>query len=887
MMARFLRKLGWTIARRRKETDLRDELAFHLAEETEARRAAGDTDGQARAAARRDFGSLALVAEDSRAAWGWPRLDQFAADLRYAVRTLWRTPTVTLAAVVTLALGIGMTTAIFTVVRGVLLRPLPFPDAQQLVALHTLVSTDSRGDRALSPPNFASIRDENRTFSHVAAFLESEHTLTGLGDARQVEGAVVSADFLDMLGVRPALGRLFAPDENVPGRERVVVLGYRFWQQQFNGDPSTIGASLMLDGIPHTVIGVAPAGAEFPADLAVWVPLSYGTSWSATATKGRNSNTWASVLGRRRPGTTIEGARAELRAIGSQLGARFPDSNTGVTFTARSLHDELVGDVRRPLVLLLGAVVLVLVIACANVTGLLLARAASRREEVAVRAALGAARGRIVCQLVTESLVLGLVGGLLGLALAYWATARLLAARPPGIPLIEAIRVDGIVLAFALIVTIAASVFAGLVPAVRASGEAMAGTLRTAGRGGLGSQRGQRLRRGLVVGQLAVAVVLLVGAGLFLRSFARLTTVDVGFRPEGLLSFRIDLPGASYPTRPSIQAFYDRLLERLERHPGVQAAGITFRRPPSGRLGSRFAIEARPHTGQDLSIGVQAVSPDYFRTMGIPIRRGRALTDGDGPGAPGAALINEAAVQQFFPNEDPIGRRLVTFSYDPVEYALAEFGDAVTIVGVVGDVRNSGLGQQARSEVYFSHAQVPLNRMFVVVRTAGDPAALTGDVRRHLAALDPNLALGELQTLEEAVADSVARPRYLTVLLTLLSGLALTLAAVGIFGLLSFAVAQRTHEIGVRIALGASPRALVGGIVREASRLVVIGLGLGLAGALALSRLLATHLFEISPTDPIAFAGVIAILAATALVASLVPAWRAAAVDPLVALRSD
>lgn len=817
--------------------------------------------------------------------------EQINQDLRYAVRTLSRTPSVTLAAVITLALGIGLTTAIFSVVHGVLLRPLPFNEPDRLVVLHTIRQAGDRHDSALSAPNFMSLQEQgSRVFANLASALDTDRTLTGAGEARKVEAARVSAGFFEVLDVRPVLGRTFHRDENELGRERVVVLGHALWQQQFGGDPGVIGRTIELDSNGHTVIGVMPQGFDFPGGRALWVPQPYGRNYfSATSTAGRGGSAVVRVVGRLHSGVGLEAARAELEARARWLAERFPETNAGVSFAVLPLHDELVGDVRTPLLMLLGAVGFVLLIATANVAGLLLARAATRREEIAVRGALGAGRGRIVRQLVTESLLLGLGGGLLGLLLAFWATDSIVAAQIDGLRrngFADAIRVDGTVLAFALGVTIVAGILAGVLPAFRAADDGLAGTLQSAGRSGLASHRSQRLRAGLVVGQLAVAVVLLDGAGLLVHSFVRLTSVDPGFRTEQVLSFRVDLPPAAYDGNEGVRAFFSGLFDGIRRHPGVLSVGAIHHLPigSGGRFLSRFHVEGRPLAREEeTAIGVRIVSPEYFQTMSVPVLRGRSIDDQDRTGGLPAVVINDRAAAQFFAGQDPIGHRLVRFGYDPIE-AVAE---AFTVVGVVADVRSRGLSETPIAEAYFADAQVPHRQMFVVVRTAGDPLGQIGAIRTEIRALDPNLPMPEFRTLDQVVADSLDRPRFFTTLLSLFSAVALTLAAVGIFGLLSFAVARRTREIGVRIALGATPSALVRTIVREALALVVIGLGIGLGGALALARVLESELFGVSGIDPVTVAGVIVTLGATALLASLVPAWRASTVDPLVALRAN
>jgi predicted permease len=887
-MSSLFRKLGWWLQRRRREDGLREELQFHLEQDADERRADGVPEGEARWAARRDLGNVTLLREEARTLWTWTLFEQLAQDVRYAVRALRRTPGVTLPAVITLALGIGLTTAGFSVVYGILLRPLPFSEPDRLVALHTIRQSGDTFDNALSAPNFMSLKEEESgVFTGLAGSVGTARTLTGVAEALRLDGTRVSAGFFEVLGVRPILGRTFRREENEPGHERVVVLGHALWQQWFGGDADVIGRTIQLDATAHTVVGVMPQGFSFPGGRAFWLPQPYGSNFfSAVSTAGRRGTAVVRVVGRLRPGLPLASAQTELDARSRQLEEQFPEANAGVGFTAVPLRDDLVGDARTPLLLLFGAVAVVLFIAGANVAGLLLARGASRQEEIAVRGALGAGRARIVRQLATESLVLSLGGGVLGLLLAFWATDRFVAWRLDDLQrdgLVDAVRVDATVLVFAVGVTICAGVLAGLLPAFRTA-DGLAGALQPAGRSGSGLHRGRRVRSALVVGQVALAVVLLHGAGLLLRSFVRLTSVDPGFRSEQVLSFRVALPPAAYDSNERIESFFTGLFEGIGRHTDVLSAGGIHHLPigSAGSFRSRFQLEGRTLEEEPV-IGVRIVTPEYFRTVGMPVLRGRGITDQDRAGGLPIVVINERAAAQFFAGENPIGRRLAAFRYDAIENAA----DAFTVVGVVGDVRSRGLGEAPQAEAYFAHAQAPHRQMFVVVRTAGDPRALIGSIRAELMAIDENVPVADLRTLNQVVADSVSRPRILATLLSVFSGVALTLAAVGMFGLLSFLVARRTPEMGIRIALGASPGTLVRAIVREALGLVLIGLGIGFGGALALTRTLESELFLVAPTDLVTFTGVAAMLGATALVASLLPAWRAAAVDPLVALRAE
>ena len=888
-MNTFLRKLGWLVSRRRKEDELREEIEFHLAAEADDRRANGLADDRARYAARRDLGNVTLVIEDTRATWGWLSAEQLVQDVRYALRTIARTPIFSFGVVVILALGVGLTTAMFSVVRGIMLRPLPFHEPDRLVMLHTL-QTSSGTEAAVSPPNFMSLRqEESRAFDHLASIVGIDLTLSGAGEARRVNGARVSAPFFNAMHVAPVLGRTFDAQENEPGHTRVAVISHALWQQQFGGDANIVGRTIELNAIAHTVIGVLPQGFEFPEVREVWIPQPYGPSYfSAESIEGRKNNAFVRVVARLRPDATLASARAELDAVSQRLADRFPTTNAGVTFLPVLLHDEMVDDVASPLLMLLGAVAFVLLIAIANVAGLLLARGASRREEIAVRGALGAGRARVVRQLVTESLLLGLGGGVLGLALSVWVTNAITTAQAEGLRRFgrsDAIHVDAMVLAFALAITVFAGVVSGLLPSLRAADEGLSASLHDAGRRSVGSARGQRLRGALVVAELALAVVLLHGAGLLLNSFARLIAVDPGFRTEGAMTFRMDLPQSRYGTNERVVSFYTTLIDAIREQPGVLSVGAISRLPIGmpGSFSSRFEIEGRSWSGEQPSISARIVNPSYFRTVGMKILRGRGIAEEDARGRPAAIVINEAAVARFFPGEDPIGRRMVRFTYDPLEDAA----EAYTVVGVVSDVRSRTLGEAPHPQAYFSHAQVPLAQMSIVVQAAGDPLAQAGGIRRTIAALDRNIPVPAFTTLDQVLSDSLDRPRFFATLLGVFSAVALVLAAAGIFGLVSFAAARRTREFGLRIALGAAPSALLTSIVRDALVLVAIGLVLGLTGALALTRTLEGLLFAVRPSDPATVVAVTLTLALTAVAASILPAWRAAGVDPLITLRAE
>ena len=812
-------------------------------------------------------------------------LDAIRYDLLYALRRLRRSPGFAAVAILTLALGIGATTSIFSAVYGVLGRSLPFERANEIVRIYTTRAGEAEL-QSLSPPNFGSIRTESGSFVDVAAFFTATRTLSGSGEPREVVTGQVGAGFFEVMGTAPAMGRTFRADESEPGAAPAAILSEALWREVFGADPSVLEHTIVLDGVSHTVVGVMPPGFSFPEEAEVWTPRIYDAQFSPTAEEGRASNMWVPAIARLRPGVSVSQAATELRMIAERLESAFPSSNAGVRFPVRTLRDEIVGEVRTPLLVLLGAVGLVLLIACANVAALMLARAAARQTELAVRLALGAGRRRLLQQMIVESLVIAAIGGVIGLLLAAWGTEALMALSPREIPRVEEIGMDGAVAAFAVAITIASGVIVGLIPALRATAGSLALWIREGGRGGTGGLAGTRLRSALVVGEIAVAVVLLAGAGLLVRSVLELMSQAPGFRAEQVLTFPVSLPATEYRDDARIAGFYEQAMERIEAVPGVAAAGATTRLPiRSSAFTSRFRADGWTPQGErgegEASIGVRIVTPGFRTALDIPLVRGREIVPSDGAGAPAIAVINEAAARRFFPNEDPIGRRLLWFSWDPIESTPR------TIVGVVGDVRHRGLSFAPEPEVFIPLAQAPMRALHVVVRTEGDPLARAGDVRAALASLDPSIPAPRFTTLEEVVSSSLARPRFTATLLGLFAGLALILASVGIAGLLAFSVEQRTREFGVRVALGAEPGTILRLVAAGALRLVGIGLVLGLAGAVALSRVVESMLFGVSPHDPVSYALVAVLIALSALVAAAIPARRAARVDPIIALRQD
>lgn len=862
------------------QSEVDEEIAFHLDMRTEALVREGLSEPEARHRALSEFGDVgelreALGAHDARnqsrrrmREW-W---DALLLDLRFGVRTLWRSPGFTLVAVLTVALGVGANTALFGAVHAVLLRPLPYAAPERLVAV-TMVP-----EAGASQATLLALRGRTRTLTDVAGYSRWTVTLTGSGEPELLSGARVSAELFSALGVLPQLGRALQPADNRPGATLVAVLGHGLWLRRFGGDPGVVGRTVTLDGMPFTVVGVMPRGFSFPGDdVGLWLPLRLDPA-SGDADIG-----FLTLLGRLAPGTGMREATAELRTLGAALRAERPDVHTedfGGLARVTPLRDALVGEVGPALLLLLGAVGCVLLIACANVAGLLLARATGRRAEFAVRAALGAGAGRLARQMLTESVLLGLAGGLAGLVLARWGADAVGAALPGTLPDGGRVGVDGPVLAFGLALSLAVGLLFGLAPAVRvARGSPHAG-LRPGGTGGLG--RGQRrLLGGLVAGEVALALMLMVGASLMLQTVWKLRRVDTGFTTERVLTLRVELPDGRYGDGGRGAGFFREALERVRALPGVESVAAIHRLPlASDNPDVTLRIEGRP-TPTDGSAGVdrRVVTSDYFDTLRIPLLRGRAFDGRDERSEVRVALVNEALARRLFPGEEVLGRRVWT--------DFEGEGGWTTIVGVVGDTRNHALGAAPRPQLYRPHFQVPSLRMTLVVRTHGEPLALARAVREALWAVDADVPLDEVRTLEQVAQGSIATPRLVLSLLVLFALLALVLGAVGLYGVMSYAVGQRTYEFGVRLALGASGADVLRQVAGEGLALAGAGIAAGLALGVAAGRVLSGLVFGVGTTDPLTLFGASLVLAVVALLASLVPAWRAARVDPGQVLRGS
>ena len=807
-------------------------------------------------------------------------------DIRFGLRMLLKSPSVSIVATVALALGIGANTAIFSVVNAVLLRPLPFPEPDALVALFETDTQRGLERGSHSYPNFFDVRAQNTAFERVACYHSSDYILTGRGDAARLQAAVVTADLFPLLRVSPMLGRTFLPDEDKPTETgRVVILSQPLFQKRFNSDPSILNQPVTLNGETFTVVGVMPAGFEFPIQndpVELWTTIAGDASGKTPVTAQRGAH-FLRVVGRLKSGVTMEQAQAEITAIASRLEQQYPDTNTHKGLRVDSALSALVGDVRPTLFILLGAVACVLLIACANVANLLLARATSRHKEMAIRSAMGASRVRVVRQLLTESVLLSLLGGAVGLLLAVWWSDLLIALGKEDIPRAVQVGIDWRVLGFTLGVSLLTGLIFGLAPAFHSSKSGLIDALKEGGRGTSEGARRNKVRSVLVVSEIAIAVVLLVGAGLLIKSLWRLQKVNSGLDPQNVLTFTIGLP-EKYNWEKQAQFFID-LKSRLEATPGVQSASSVLPLPLSGdRFGISFEIDGRPIAPKDQPTGdFFSVGVGYFKSMGIPIVKGRDFDDRDRHGSTPVVIITETLARQFFPNEDPVGKRIKP-GISTIEDEKSPMRE---IIGVAADIRNRNLSTEPKPAYYVPQTQVPFDQMVMVVKTNGDPHSLITAATKQVSAMDQDLPVFGIKTMEEYLSASVAAPRFSTTLLSIFAAVALVLTVVGLYGVMSYSVAQRTNEIGIRLALGAQSRDVLVMIVRQGSFLVGLGIVIGLAGAFALTRLIASLLFGVTAKDPLTFGAVVVLLAIVALLACYVPAWRATKVDPMEALRYE
>jgi putative ABC transport system permease protein len=813
-------------------------------------------------------------------------MEMFWQDIRYGIRMLLKAPSISIVATIALALGIGANTAIFSVVNGVLLRPLPFAGSEQLMNVWETDSVRGSVRGAASYPNFADWRDQNHVFEHISTYHTNDFIMTGRGESTRLQGAVVNADLFPLLGVAPMFGRGFLPAEDNPGEGgRVAVLSQTLFQKRFNSDPNIVNQSMVLDGKNYTIVGVMPAEFQFPVQnepVELWTTVAVDREGKEPITEERGAH-YMEVIARLKPGVSKEQAQAEMTAIGSRLEQQYPDKNLHKNIRIEPTLEALVGDVRPALLILLGAVGFVLLIACANVANLLLARAMARHREMAIRSALGASRLRVVRQLLTESVLLSLAGGALGLVLAVWWSDLLLALGKENIPRALQVGLDWRVLGFTLVVSVLTGVIFGLVPALHSSRTELSESLKEGGRSGAEGARRNRMRSVLVVGELAIAVVLLVVAGLLIQSLWRLRQVSPGFESQNLLTFVVGIPEVKYPTAKQAQ-FYRDLVTRIESLPGVRSASSVIPLPLSGNSFSiSFETEGRPLAKGDLpSSDFFAIEGGYFETLGVSILKGRDFTERDNKASPPVIIVNQAFARKFFPNEDAVGKRIKPgISTDTDEPALRE------IIGVVSDVRNRNLSSQLRPGYFVPLAQMPFNQMTLVVRTTNDPHSIITAVQNEVHAMDAELPVFNIKTMEEYISATVAGPRFNATLLMIFAAVALILTIVGLYGVMSYSVAQRTNEIGIRMALGAQASDVLRLIVSQGFKLVLLGLGIGLAVALALTRVISSLLFGVTTKDPVTFAAVAVLLALVALLACYIPARRATRLDPLHALRYE
>ena len=799
-------------------------------------------------------------------------------DLRYSVRMLLKKPSFSVIAVLALAIGIGANSAIFSVVNAILLRPLPYKNFERISMIWMDNPKLGVAEDWHSYPNYIDFKEQNQVFEDMAAFNNRSFNLTGAGDPVRVVGLWTTASLFSVLGVEPALGQVFTEAEEEPGRDLVVVLGNGLWKSRFGGDPGIIGQPISMNGVNRTVIGVMPASFSFPDKLTeLWIPLALNPQ----GRQARNAIGYKAV-GRLKPGVTMQQAQVDMAAIAKRLDDQFFQSGYGINLVL--LRDQETKGVKTALLVLLGAVGFVLLIACANVANLLLARAAIREKEIAIRLALGAGRARIIRQLLTESVVLGLIGGAVGLLLAVWGLDALIALGPTDVPHLDQTGIDIRVLAFTLAVSLLTGLIFGLVPAMQASRPDLNDALKEGGRGSGGGLRAIRIRNLLVVSEIALSLVLLVGAGLLIRSFMHLQQFELGFNPDNLLSMRVQLPRSKYREQKQQAAFFQQLLERMGAMPGVQSVGaissVFLTDTPSS---TNFTIEGRPVFvgAESIEVPLDAVTTDYFKVMGIPLLQGREFDERDVIESKPVAIINQTFARRFFPDEDPIGKRYVYGTPGPDNKSW------ITIVGIVGDMRRTGFDRPVRPETFLPEAQAPDNALTIVARTSGEPASLAGALRNEVWAIDKDQSVYDIKTMRQTLSEMLSQRRFNTLLLGIFAAVALTLAAVGIYGVMSYAVAERTHEIGLRMALGAQTSDVLNLVVRQGMVLAVIGLLVGLAASFALTRLMTSLLYGVSATDPLTFIAIPVVLAGVALGACLVPARRAIKVDPMVALRYE
>lgn len=874
------------ITRKRIFSDLSEEIQQHLDEKAEALMTEGMSREEAQRAARREFGNVTRIQEHGREAWMWPLAERLWADLGFAIRQLCRNPGFSLTAILTLALGIGATTAVFSLVNTILLRPLPFPAQNRLMWLaqqdHSLPGVVPE---ALSYPDYFDWRAQNHTFSGMASYRGGGVTLQTAGEAQRLDAQQVSANFFQVLGVAPMLGRDFHWEDEKPGN-REVMLSYSLWQLEFGSAKDIAGKTIQMDDHAYTVAGVMPKGFQFPLESpapALWKSIAEDAEGKDPQTGQRGFDS-LDIVGRLKPGVTVEQAKADLSLVASNLARQYPDSNK--QYSSALVEQELThmtGDTRPALRLLFGAVTLVLLIVCANVAGLLLARGSRRSAEFALRAAMGASRATIIRQLLVESITLSLCGGAAGVALAYVLVQASVRLMPLNIPRIEDAAIDANVLLFDLTLSLVTGLVFGLLPAWRVSRSTPAQALRDGSRTVAGGHTQNNVQSGLVIAQTAIGLVLLVSSGLLIRSFVRILNVDPGFDPKHVITARIRVSFDTVSHDQHVQ-FYQQLVARISSLPGVRSASAGWPLPMSNNNSSvSFSIQGRPVAkGDEPSESIALAMPGYFESMRIPLVAGRTFGEHDGlKGAP-TIIVNRAFANKYFPGESPIGKHIrVNEGDDVFEHSMRE------VVGVVGDIRHRGLTADTAPQYYLPYAQAVITNPYLTVRTEGDPLALQSALRAAIHDMDKSVPIYQVSTLEDYVSKSAAQPRFETILIAGFAVIALVLAAIGLYGLLSYMVVQRTLEIGLRMALGAQRADVLGMIVRRGLALSLIGVTAGLAISVGITRLLSGMLYGIRPTDPVTFAAMSGLLLLVGVAASSIPAFRAARVDPMKTLREQ
>ena len=889
-ITRLFRRVLFFFKRDRFDRDLAEEIQFHLELKTQQNIQSGMSENDARYAAIRHFGNAARTGERSREIWMFHTIEILVQDIRYALRVLVKNPAFTFVAVIALALGIGANSAIFSVVNAVLLRPLPYRQPDRLVAIQTF-DVATRSSYSQSYPNFRDLKTDTSVFDSMAAYTVNHYTLTDESDPVHLLGAVVSIDLFNLLGTPPMIGRTFLPAEDQPGNSAgipPVVLSNALWQSKYRGDAGVIGRIITLDDKKYNVIGVMSPTFDFPIQstpVQLWTTISYwavkDSDDDSPITEERGYSTF-NLVGRLKNNFDIRQAQANVDSVWSGLVTQYPDDNAKKGVTVTSLHDSLVGDVRSSLLILLATVGCVLLIACANVANLLLARATTRHREIAIRSALGASRSRVIRQLMTESVILALLGGGVGLLFGIWAIQLVIKFGPENIPRVGQSGLDRWVFVFTAGVSVLTGLIFGLVPAIQTSRTDLTESLKDGGRGVSSGWKHNRMRSILMVSEVAIATILLIGAAILIQSLVRLQNVNPGFDSRGVITLRVDPPDARYPAEQKT-LFYNQLIERVRALPGVRSASATSQLPLAGSsMGLRFEIEGRPVAIENrYRADFRISTPGYFQTLHIPVLKGRDFNDQDTLKSPEVVIVNEAFAKQYFPDQDPIGKRVIP------SISVTDEPPMRQIVGVVGDVKFSKLNIEAAPEIYTPYAQIPFIGMALVVRTDGEPMQLVSSLRNELRSIDKDLPFYDIKLMDQYFSKSIAPSRFNSFLLGVFAAMAMILASVGLYGVLAYTVTQRTHEIGIRLALGADAKKIFRLVIGQGMLLVLIGIATGEIAAFVSTGVLSRLVFNIGTHDPTSFIASGVTLTAVALLACFIPAWRAARVDPMVALRYD